>query len=66
VAAFHSEEDEPASPAPIRISIDDNTKYTAADYRERLYKEMAAMKKGKGKKEGEGEAPPAAAAAPPK
>ncbi len=47
VASFHNESDEPASPEPIRINIDDNTKYTAADYRDRLYKEMAAMKKGK-------------------
>ena len=35
VAAFHNSADEPACPRPLRIQVDDNTKYSAADYRVR-------------------------------
>lgn len=45
VAAFHNTAEEPACPKVIRIPIGDNTKYTAADYRDRLYKEIARKKK---------------------
>ena len=45
VAAFHNPAEEPACPKVIRIPITDNTKYTAADYRDRLYKEIARKKK---------------------
>jgi len=45
VAQFHNPDDEPACPRIIRINVDDNTKYTAADYREKLYKEIARKKK---------------------
>jgi mitogen-activated protein kinase 15 len=45
VAQFHNEADEPACPRVLRIQIDDNTKYSAADYRDRLYREIARRKK---------------------
>lgn len=45
VSQFHSEKDEPVAPAPFQIVVDDNTKYTAADYRDRLYKEIVKKKK---------------------
>lgn len=45
VAAFHNPAEEPACPKIIRIPIGDNTKYSAADYRDRLYKEIARKKK---------------------
>lgn len=45
VAQFHNEADEPACPRVLKIQIDDNTKYSAVDYRERLYKEIARRKK---------------------
>jgi mitogen-activated protein kinase 15 len=45
VRQFHNPADEPACPRILRIQIDDNTKYTAADYRDRLYKEIARKKK---------------------
>jgi len=45
VAQFHNEADEPTCPRILRIQIDDNTKYSAADYRDRLYREIARRKK---------------------
>jgi mitogen-activated protein kinase 15 len=45
VAQFHNEADEPACPRVLKIQIDDNTKYSAVDYRDRLYKEIARRKK---------------------
>lgn len=45
VAQFHNPEDEPVAEEPIKIRIDDNTKYSASDYRERLYREIAKKKR---------------------
>jgi mitogen-activated protein kinase 15 len=45
VAQFHNADDEPAAPRVLRIQVDDNTKYTAADYRDRLYKEIKRKKR---------------------
>ncbi|KAG2526463.1 hypothetical protein JM18_003867 [Phytophthora kernoviae] len=45
VAQFHNEKDEPSAPAPLQIVVDDNTKYSAADYRDRLYREIIKKKK---------------------
>jgi len=44
VAAFHNEADEPACPYVLKIQVDDNTKYSAADYRDRLYREISRRK----------------------
>jgi mitogen-activated protein kinase 15 len=45
VDQFHSPADEPRCPRVIKIQIDDNVKYTASDYRDRLYREIAKKKK---------------------
>lgn len=45
VAQFHDEKNEPNAPSVFQIVVDDNTKYSAADYRERLYKEIVKKKK---------------------
>lgn len=45
VAQFHNDKDEPSAPAPLQIVVDDNTKYSAADYRDRLYREIIKKKK---------------------
>ncbi|KDO34576.1 CMGC/MAPK/ERK7 protein kinase [Saprolegnia parasitica CBS 223.65] len=45
VAQFHVEKDEPVATAPCQIVVDDNTKYSAADYRDRLYREIIKKKK---------------------
>jgi len=45
VSQFHNPEDEPRPTAPIQIPIDDNTKYTINDYREKLYIEIVRKKK---------------------
>lgn len=45
LAQFHNPATEPESSVALRISVDDNTKYTAADYRERLYQDIARRKK---------------------
>lgn len=37
--------DEPTCPHIIAISIDDNTKYSVQDYRDKLYKEVVQKKK---------------------
>lgn len=44
MSQFHNPDDEPSCPRVIKIQIDDNTKYTAAEYRERLYKEIKKKK----------------------
>jgi len=51
-AEFHNPEDEPVYPGgPIMIAIDDNTKLSAADYRDRLYREINNRRKEARKKE---------------
>ena len=46
VADFHNPAEEPVYPfGAITIAIDDNTKLQAADYRDRLYKEISKQKK---------------------
>lgn len=46
VKEFHDPENEPVYPyGAISISIDDNTKLQAADYRDRLYREITKQKK---------------------
>jgi mitogen-activated protein kinase 15 len=45
VIQFHNPEDEPSCERAIRIPIDDNTKLTVQDYRERLYDEVLRKKK---------------------
>merc|ERR1719453_2696923 len=44
VAKFHNTEDEPASQKPVELKVDDNKKYSASSYRERLYKEVKRKK----------------------
>ncbi len=44
VAQFHKVEDEPCAPAVFKIDTDDNVKYTAEEYRERIYKEIRRSK----------------------
>ncbi|KAL4171099.1 hypothetical protein KRP22_009197 [Phytophthora ramorum] len=63
VAQFHNEKDEPSAPAPLQIVVDDNTKYSAADYRDRLYREIIKKKKEVRRKAGEQEASGATATA---
>lgn len=46
VAEFHNEEEEPVYPhGPLRLPIDDNTKLTAQQYRDRLYEEITNRRK---------------------
>ncbi|KAK9916466.1 hypothetical protein WJX75_002908 [Coccomyxa subellipsoidea] len=45
VAQFHSSADEPSAPGIITIPIDDNTKYSITEYREKLYMEIVKRKK---------------------
>mmetsp|Transcript_2050 Transcript_2050/g.2841 ORF Transcript_2050/g.2841 Transcript_2050/m.2841 type:complete len:356 (-) Transcript_2050:286-1353(-) len=46
VAQFHNEVEEPVYPTPpIRIALDDDTKFSVAEYRDRLYKEIVRKKK---------------------
>ena len=46
VAEFHSEDEEPVYPhGPIRLPLDDNTKLTASQYRERLYQEITERRR---------------------
>ena len=46
VAEFHNEEEEPVYPhGPLRLPIDDNTKLTAQQYRDRLYDEITSRRK---------------------
>mmetsp|Transcript_47212 Transcript_47212/g.112482 ORF Transcript_47212/g.112482 Transcript_47212/m.112482 type:complete len:356 (+) Transcript_47212:159-1226(+) len=46
VTQFHNEVEEPvfANP-PIKIALDDNTKFSVGEYRDRLYKEIVRKKK---------------------
>ncbi|EER00139.1 mitogen-activated protein kinase 2, putative [Perkinsus marinus ATCC 50983] len=45
VVQFHNPDEEPSCPAVIRIPIDDNTRLTVSDYRDRLYSEVMKRKK---------------------
>lgn len=45
VAKFRNTEDEPKCTLPVELKVDDNKKYSAASYRERLYKEVVRRKK---------------------
>lgn len=45
LAQFHNPMDEPGCNRVIRIPIDDNTKFTIQEYRERLYSEIVRRKK---------------------
>lgn len=45
VAQFHNPKEELEHPCSIQIPIDDNTKITVAEYRDKLYKEVVAKKK---------------------
>ncbi|CAE7422613.1 erkB [Symbiodinium microadriaticum] len=46
VAEFHNEDEEPVYPhGPLRLPIDDNTKLTAQQYRDRLYEEITSRRK---------------------
>ena len=51
VAAFHNPKEEPAAPAPITISLPDDTRYTVAEYRDRLYQDIQNSKKRLEKKD---------------
>jgi mitogen-activated protein kinase 15 len=44
VAQFRSPADEIVAKEPLTIAVDDNTKYTAEDYRNKLYKEIKRAK----------------------
>jgi mitogen-activated protein kinase 15 len=44
VAKFHNTEDEPVAETPVTLKVDDNKKYSASSYRERLYKEVKRRK----------------------
>merc|ERR1719446_414516 len=46
VAEFHNPDEEPVFPyGPIFINLDDNVKLSAADYRDKLYREISKRKK---------------------
>ena len=46
MAELHSEDEEPVYPhGPIRLPLDDNTKLTASQYRERLYQEITERRR---------------------
>ncbi|CAD7936392.1 unnamed protein product [Amoebophrya sp. A120] len=45
VAQFHNPADEPSCPKPISIPLDDNTKLSVADYRDKLYAEVVKRRK---------------------
>jgi len=46
VAEFHKSEEEPDFPnGPVKIAVDDNTKLTAADYRNNLYMQIQQIKR---------------------
>lgn len=52
VSEFHNEEEEPIFPGgPLRLPIEDNTKLTAPQYRERLYQEITNRRRDSRKKE---------------
>lgn len=47
LSQFHDPENEPDSDKLIRVSIDDNKKYTVSEYREALYRDIIRRKKEK-------------------
>jgi len=47
VAQFHNEADEPACEKEIKITIDDDVKYTLDDYRTQVYTDIVARRKEK-------------------
>ena len=54
VVEFHNEEEEPVYPGgALRLPIDDNTKLTAAQYRDRLYQEITNRRRDNRKKDQE-------------
>ena len=54
IAEFHNPDDEPDYPnGPITISLDDNQKLTASDYRDKLYREINERRKAARRREQE-------------
>ena len=54
VTDFHNADEEPSYPyGSVRLPLDDNTKLTEADYREKLYEEIANRRKESRRKEGQ-------------
>ncbi|GMI47015.1 hypothetical protein TrCOL_g11143 [Triparma columacea] len=54
IAEFHNPDDEPDHPGgPITISLDDNQKLTASDYRDKLYREINERRKAARRREQE-------------
>lgn len=51
VAPFHNPEDEPACTRLITICIDDNTKYSIGEYRDKLYADIVRKRKEQRKRE---------------
>ncbi len=52
MSEFHNEEEEPIYPhGPLVLPIDDNTKLTAPQYRERLYQEITNRRREVRKKD---------------
>jgi mitogen-activated protein kinase 15 len=47
VSQFHNEADEPACDKEIKIKIDDDVKFTIADYRNQVYTDIVAKRKEK-------------------
>lgn len=45
VLRFTNQQTQPVAPGPITISLPDDTRYTVAEYRDRLYREMAAERR---------------------
>ena len=45
VAKFHDPANEPVLAAPVRIPIDDNTKFSIAEYRDKLYGEVVRRRR---------------------
>lgn len=48
VNKFHNTEEEPVAATVVELKVDDNKKYSASSYRDRLYKEIQKRKKGAG------------------
>jgi len=62
LAQFHNPDDEPELKAPIRISIDDNKRFSIAEYRKNLYRKIVQRKKElrrkqRAKSQGNGQSP---------
>jgi len=51
VAQFHNPLEEPVLPHPIKISINDNTKFKIANYRNKLYEDILAKKRERKERE---------------